>query len=112
MNYQTLETFRRKLLGRRLTLLQRRQRVLSDEQQLRAEREPDWEDAAAVETAATVLEGISEAERHALARINASLARIERGSYGECAVCRDAIDEERLRAVPDTDRCGRCAAAH
>jgi len=34
---------------------------------------------------------------------------MERGTYGECASCGDLIDEERLRLVPDTDRCARCA---
>jgi RNA polymerase-binding transcription factor DksA len=55
---------------------------------------------------------LSETERAALARIQASLDRIERGTYGYCAACRATIDEERLRAVPETDRCGACAAAH
>jgi RNA polymerase-binding transcription factor DksA len=33
---------------------------------------------------------------------------MERGSYGECAVCGEPIDERRLQALPDTDRCVRC----
>jgi RNA polymerase-binding transcription factor DksA len=111
MDHQTLETFRRKLLGRRLALLERRQRVLADEDTLLAEREPDWEDTAAAQTAAALLDGLGEAERGALARVQSALARIESGTYDECARCRGAIDLERLRAVPDTDRCGRCAAA-
>ena len=109
MNYERLETFRRRLLGLRIMLLRRRGQALADEQGLVAEREVDWPDAAANETAATVLESLSEGERKALARINASLERMERGSYGECAVCREAIDEERLQTLPDTDRCVRCA---
>jgi DnaK suppressor protein len=109
MNYQTTERFRRRLLGLRLALLERRQRALADEQELLALREPDWEDAAAAVTAASVLESLGETERRALSRIQASLARMERGNYGECAVCGGAIGEERLRAVPDTDRCVGCA---
>lgn len=112
MDYQTLEGFRRKLLDQRVSLLRRRRQVLADENALLAEREPDWEDAAALETAASFLEGLGERERTALARIDASLARIERGTYEECAACRGAIEEERLRAIPDTDRCAGCAAAH
>jgi RNA polymerase-binding transcription factor DksA len=43
-----------------------------------------------------------------LARIQfLASARIERDSYDECAVCHGEIDEQRLRAMPDTDRCGR-----
>jgi RNA polymerase-binding transcription factor DksA len=70
---------------------------------------PDWEDTAEARTAAVVLESINARERCALASIQSSLARIERGTYGECAVCHATIDEERLCVVPDTDRCGACA---
>lgn len=112
MNHETLEGFRRRLLGRRLSLLDRRERALADERELHAEREADWEDAAAVETAASLFEQLGEADLAAVARINASLERIDRGSYGECAACRETIDEERLRAVPETALCGLCAAVH
>jgi len=109
MNHDTLEQFRQTLLDRRSSLLKSWRQALSDANELLVEREPDWQDAAAAVTAASVLETIGERGRRALARIQFSLARIERDSYDECAICHDTIDEERLRAVPDTDRCGRCA---
>ena len=108
MNHDTLEQFRRTLLGRRTTLLKRWRQALSDANELLVEREPDWQDAAAAVTAASVLDTIGERGRRALARIQFSLARIERDSYDECAVCHGTIGEDRLQAVPDTDRCGRC----
>ena len=52
MDTQTLEQFRRTLLGRRSTLLQGWRQAQADENELLAEREPDWEDAAAAVTAA------------------------------------------------------------
>jgi DnaK suppressor protein len=110
MNHDTLERFRRTLLGKRTSLLRRRSQAMADEDQLLATHEPDWEDEAAAVTAASVLGSISERERRALARIQTSLERMEHGTYGECASCLGAIDEDRLRAVPDTDRCARCAA--
>jgi DnaK suppressor protein len=109
MDHATLDQFRRALLGRRASLLQRWRQALADENELLAEREPDWEDDAAAETGTSMLDRIGERGRRALARIQSSLVRIERGSYDECAACHDAIDEERLLAVPDTDRCGHCA---
>ena len=66
MDNQTLERFRRTLLGRRSTLLQGWRQAQADENELLAEREPDWEDAAAAVTAASVLEGVTEAKRNAL----------------------------------------------
>jgi len=110
MDNQTVQEFRRTLLERRSTLLQRWRQALADENELLAEREPDWEDAAAAVTAASVLAGVGEAKRNALLRIQSSLARIERGTYGRCIVCRGEIAEDRLRAVPDTDRCGLCVS--
>jgi RNA polymerase-binding transcription factor DksA len=109
MTYEQLERFRRRLLGLRIMLLRRRCQALADERGLMAERELDWTDVAANQTAATVLESLGEAERKAIDRINASLEMVERGDYGECSVCREPIDEGRLRALPDTDRCVRCA---
>jgi DnaK suppressor protein len=109
MNNQTLEALRHTLLARRTALLTRWRQALSDENELLAVREPDWEDTAATTTAIVVLDGIGEQERRALARIQSSLARIERGNYGECVACHETIDEQRLRAVPDTDRCVGCA---
>ena len=110
MNHETLERFRRKLLGTRTTLLERRRQAMADEDELLGVREPDWEDEAAAVTAATVLHSIGEKERRVLARIQASLDRIDSGTYGECVDCRGAIGEGRLRAIPEADRCARCAA--
>lgn len=112
MNYDRLEQFRRRLLHKRLSLLNRRRHAQLAEQELLAEREPDWEDAAALETAASLLEGLSESERLALARVQASLDRMADGSYGECTICHCPIDEDRLRALPDADRCAACAPPH
>ena len=56
-------------------------KALSDENELLAVREPDWQDTAATSSAIVVLDSISEQERHART-IQASLARIEHGGNG------------------------------
>lgn len=38
-------------------------------------------------------------------RVEAALARLDRGEYGRCAVCGTEIDDERLEIRPETDRC-------
>ena len=98
MDHDTVEQCRRALLGRRVSLLK-----------LWRQARADWEDDGAAETAASMLDSIDEGGRRALARIQSCLVRIARGRYDECAACRGDIDEARLRAVPDTDRCGGCA---
>lgn len=42
-------------------------------------------------------------------RIEAALARIDDGSYGECLRCGDDIAEPRLRADPANPVCVHCA---
>ena len=79
MDRDTCEQFRQTLLGRRVSLLRRWRQARAD-----------WQDDAAAETEASMLDSIDELGRRALARIQSSLVRIARGSY-------------------DTDRCGRCA---
>ncbi len=46
-----------------------------------------------------------------IAALQAALARIEKGDYGECAVCGEAIAEGRLRADPASTLCLACASA-
>ena len=44
----------------------------------------------------------------ALENTEAALARLNRGSYGSCLDCGDAIPVERLRAYPVAERCRIC----
>ena len=108
MNYDKVETFRRRLQGREHALQERRGRWQAYERDLLAEREPDWEDAATVGTAVSALDSPSERERLALMRIHDAFERMERGSYGNCVSCGEPIDERRLRALPDAESCSAC----
>lgn len=40
--------------------------------------------------------------------IGAALARLETGSYGICATCRQPIASARLEALPETSHCVAC----
>jgi DnaK suppressor protein len=51
---------------------------------------------------------IGEREIDELAMIDAALARIEAGSYGECIDCGVAIAAARLQASPEAPRCIHC----
>jgi DnaK suppressor protein len=44
--------------------------------------------------------------------LDAALARVADGSYGECADCGGDIGVERLRAYPTAERCIRCQQVH
>lgn len=51
---------------------------------------------------------IGEREIDELAAIEAALARIEAGSYGECTDCGIDIPAPRLQASPEVPRCIEC----
>ncbi len=46
-----------------------------------------------------------------LTRIQGALRRIETGTFGECFVCGELIDERRLSVDPTITRCLACAEA-
>ncbi len=56
-----------------------------------------------------VLGAISESAQQELRLLQAALRRLEEGRYTTCVVCGEPIEEERLQAVPYTDRCRTCA---
>lgn len=53
--------------------------------------------------------GLIANEQSLLAEVNAALARIDAGTFGNCATCGKAISKSRLDAVPYALRCARCA---
>jgi DnaK suppressor protein len=66
-----------------------------------------------------VADGLAELDlaevRHALAElteVDAALARMRDGTYGECVDCGVAIAPARLAAYPTAQRCVACQGAH
>ena len=105
---QTLESSRRKLVDHAETVLLRRWHNLKVAVQNDA---PNWDDLGADQKAALPrheLASASRAEGLAIERIRRSLERIKLGTYGKCVICRGEVETERLRAIPDVERCGGC----
>lgn len=63
---------------------------------------------AQVETEKDIEFAIGEHEVVELNAIDAALARIDGGIYGECSDCGVDIPEARLQAAPEAHRCIRC----
>lgn len=76
-----------------------------------AEREVEFGDEAQAAEVVTELGVLGEAERAELGRIEAALARIEAGSYGNCRSCGERIAARRLAALPLALDCADCASA-
>lgn len=51
---------------------------------------------------------LGERETAHLASLDAALARIEAGTYGDCVDCGNAITAARLHAHPEASRCVHC----
>ena len=67
------------------------------------------EDSTAQVASARELEfALGERETAELDAIDAALARIEAGTYGECTDCGVSIPPARLHASPDAPRCIPC----
>ncbi|MGV3591278.1 MAG: TraR/DksA family transcriptional regulator [Gammaproteobacteria bacterium] len=105
-----------------MSLQHARQRLLTTREELEArlvrtrkhmhrdeELSPNFHEQA-VETANdAVVQALDIDAQRDIARIDRALHRIDSGTYAYCAVCGREIGEERLAAVPWTDRCVRCA---
>ncbi|MCV6592249.1 MAG: TraR/DksA family transcriptional regulator [Silicimonas sp.] len=80
------------------------------EHRLDDEKPKDWEDQASERQGDEVLEALGTHDLSELRQIDAALARIEDGSYGDCVKCGEEIAPKRLAALPATPLCVKCAA--
>ncbi len=70
----------------------------------------DWAEQATERENDEVLQELANEARIDLRLINAALQRIEEGEYGLCISCSKDINEKRLQAFPEADKCIECAA--
>jgi DnaK suppressor protein len=103
-----------------------RQRLLQRQRELRALQETGEDSAGVVELDQTRVGRLSRMDalqgqamsqerlrrrQRELQRIAAALRRLERGEYGDCRDCGEAIDVRRLEMDPAATLCIRCATA-
>lgn len=99
---------RRELLG----ALEDLDQQLSELRALRERQHDDDEhdpDGVSLSSEWSRLEGLKQAQLHALAAIDAAGARVASGDDDRCAVCGEPIAPERLAARPDATTCILCA---
>ena len=101
--------FRAQLLALREELTARLQRL---DRHLHHRPEPlpaDSEERAQELENRAVLEGLDDNASVELVEVEHALARMERGDYGVCERCHQAIGGERLEFLPQASKCARCA---
>lgn len=102
----TPDAAREILLARRAELLGNIARI---EDQLDDPVPKDWEDAASERQGDEVLTALGQSDQAEIRRIDAALARIAAGEYGDCVQCGNPIAERRLQLLPDTPFCANCS---
>jgi len=69
----------------------------------------DFAEQATENENAEVLAALEDETNATIENIKHALKRMEDGSYGTCAICGIEIPEERIKALPYTDKCFECA---
>jgi RNA polymerase-binding protein DksA len=105
MDKATVDAIGRQLRARREELLGGVRRVEDDVQTFGEERQPEIEEEAQEQERIHVLTELDERGRREIEAIDRALQRIADGRYGVCAVCGEAIDDQRLRALPTAETC-------
>jgi RNA polymerase-binding transcription factor len=113
MEAQKLERYRQTLLGLRERVGGEVNHVVQSIQE--DVHVPGDISAAPVHLADVAIESVDadvevlNATRGILEDVNAALDRIAAGTFGQCEMCGAPIAEERLKAIPYTPHCLRCA---
>ena len=112
MTPQQANLYRQQLLALRTTLLEQinvqRGGVLGRAEAAADHFERREDSSAQVATERELEFAIGEREVDELVTLDAALARIEAGTYGECTDCGVSIPAPRLQASPEVTRCIPC----
>ncbi len=119
MKKEELESFRSELLSLRQRLVGN-MRYLSEAAQSQSEENGNMRGGAPLHPAETGSDNfeqeftmsLMENENRALEMVEHALKRIEEGTYGTCESCGERIPKARLKAIPFTSLCVKCAEAH
>jgi len=108
MDKKKLETFKKRLETRQQELRRNVSRTQQDGRSSDEGSAQDIADKAANSYNKEFLFHQSNAERQLLQMVEAALARIQEGNFGQCISCGKEINPKRLEAVPWTRHCIEC----
>jgi DnaK suppressor protein len=99
--------------SRRAQLTAERERVINQLGELGVDRstfDEGFADSGQVTAERGEVQALIGTLRDTLQEIDAALAKIDRGAYGECESCGDRIADARLEAMPAARLCMSCAS--
>ena len=97
------------LRDRGAALLERAAEEEADLAAIEADRTAELVERGQNQATARLLVRLDDQTRREIHEIDAALERMRSGAYGRCSACGDAIVAARLRALPATALCLRCA---
>jgi len=108
MEREEVERLGRKLELQRQEARESLRRLEQESRSLDVESTQDSADRCVISVSKESLYERSSQRRTVLRLIEAALKRISDGSFGTCVACGDAIQDQRLQALPWTQFCLRC----
>ena len=107
MEQKVLDSFQKKLVGKRDDILKEAERTLAELTD-HSGNIPDPNDRASAESGRNFELRIRQREQKLLSKIEEALQRIDDGDFGECDSCGELIGLKRLEARPVTTLCIEC----
>ncbi|MBW2646466.1 MAG: TraR/DksA C4-type zinc finger protein [Deltaproteobacteria bacterium] len=110
MNTKEIKKLKESLSKRREDIFSRVTALEGELHTLETMKEPELEEQAQDIKLAQVLALLDDNEKKQIEEIDWALRKIATGVYGACESCNKGISYKRLKAVPATRLCKRCAA--
>ncbi len=108
MDKKKAEFYKKRLLAKQEELLRLVSKSEADGRQVDEEVTQDIADKAANSYTKEFLFHQSDDNRRVLQLVKEALDRIKNGSFGQCVVCLEEVQQKRLEAVPWARHCIEC----
>jgi len=106
MSVAPYDALRAELIAKKQELLARLERIGAN---LRRGFDSDSKEMAKELEDSEVVDALGNEAREEIAKISATLTRMESGRYGICSECGEPIGADRMRVYPYADECIDCA---
>jgi DnaK suppressor protein len=103
-----LDEYRRLLLKKRAEVLQSSTAKKVAVEDVESTRKGDWIDQSSEDNDIYINIRLRQTDSKVLRAIDEALARVDDGSFGDCATCHHPMPPARLKAVPWARVCVRC----
>ena len=108
MSQRDIKKFRQLLEDKKLAVLERARKTLSEQMTLDPNDLPDEMDMASSESLQSFEFRLRGREKMHLAKLDLALKKLDAGTFGVCEECEEPIGKKRLEARPETKLCIRC----